>query len=446
MVRERAAHSLGNIGDMARDVAAPSLRGLLRDHDEAVRRRAAWALGLMHDSCEDSVQSLAGVIASGTLGDAAAGLHALGNIGKSVGPGFLAPYREQILAAFDSPDKDVRRWALYAAEAVGLDIEAWAALLVKVARRDDSSENRCAALMALEDIAPSVDLTSAVPALTARLAEPTREASLTFDVLGAMRPRPTQAIPFLHKALERDELVLPAGSALWRIEGRAEPIVAALRRIFVDYAEEACDLVCQLGPEAAPLVPDILDALAEENWDLQWAAADALQAIASSDHVVLPPLLDALGHPSPIVRSASARALAAAGAVAVTPLQALLIDTSEPRAAWAAFALGEMGPVAAESLSVLHAGMRSGAQPLASCCAIAVARIAADADAVPHLLTTLRSEDRFAPRQAAAMALAELGPAASDAVTALEGLVDDEDPHVADAAMQALLAIRGMTH
>jgi HEAT repeat protein len=446
-VRERAAHSLGKIGDSASGAAAPKLRGLLGDADEAVRKRAAWALGLMHDACGDTVQLLAGMITNGTPGDAAAALHALGNIGKSADSAFLAPYRDRILAALGSPSSDARRWALYAAESVGIDAQAWADVLVNVVRRDKSSEVRSAALTSLKRIASSIDLASAVPALTARLVEPGREAALTCEVLGEMRPRPTGAIPLLQAALARDELVRSAGSALWRIEGRADSIVPAIRRVFDDYGEGACDLICELGPAASPLIPDVIKALAEENWDLQWAAADALRAIASSDQVVLPPLLDALAHSSPIVRSASARALAATGVVAVKPLRALLADHSEPRASWAAYALGEMGTVAAESLSDLRAGMRVGLEPLASCCAIAVARIAGDIEAVPHLMATLRSEDQqVALRQAAAKALRELGPAAVAAVGALEALLDDEDIDVADAAMQALLAIRGAPH
>jgi HEAT repeat protein len=400
----------------------------------------------MHDECGDTVQLLVGMVTNGTLVDAGSALHGLGNIGKSAGQDLLAPYGEQILGALNSPGMDSRRWALYAAESVGLDVQSWVDTLAKVVRQDDSSEVRSAALSTLKGLAPSVDLESAIPTLIARLVEPGREASLACEVLGAMRPRPTGAVPFLQEVLTRDELVLPAASALWRIEGRADSIIPSMRRVFDDYGEGVCDLIRELGPAASPLIPDVVQALAEENWDLQWAAADALQAIASSDQMVLRPLLDALAHPSPIVRSASARALAAAGVAAVRPLTGLLVDASDPRASLAAFALGEMGSIAAESLSGLRAGMRSGSEPLAGCCAIAVARIAGESGAVPFLVATLRSDDPVAPRQAAAKALAELGPVATAAVEALEALVNDDDNDVADTAMQALIAIRAPSH
>lgn len=444
--RERAAHSLGNIGDEAR-AAAPNLRELLSDRDQAVRRRAAWALGLIHDSEPDTLALLARMITDGTTEDRGAALHALGNIGKAADtPRLLAPYRPQILAALDSPDARVRRWALYAAESVGLTVQALADLMASMLRRDESGEVRSAALSALKNLAPSVDLATSVPSLTSQLVRPGREAALACEVLASMRPAPTLAIPFLQEALSHDELVLPAAAALWHIEGNAETILPAMKRIFNDNGEGVCDLICKLGSAASPLIPDLIEALAGENWDLQWAAADALGAIASSDGVVLTPLIDALSHPSPIVRSASARALARTGVVAVSVLRALLADASDPRAAWAAYALGEIGPIAAEALPELRAGMRDGEEPIASCCAIAVALIAADVESVPYLVAVLRSEDSNTPRRSAALALAELGPAAFDAVGTLEALVDDEDPNVAEAAMKAVSAILGVSH
>ena len=445
-VRERASHSLGNVGDAARVAAAPRLKVLLEDPDQAVRERAAWALGLLHDTCFDTLQRLAGMVTNGTPVDAGAALHALGNIGKSAGLDFLAPYREVVLSAIHSPAPDSRRWALYAAESIGLDRQTWADTLASIVLQDESAEVRTAALSALKDVAPSVDLGSAVPTLVARLAEVGREASLACDVLAAMQLRPMSAVPFLRELLSRDELVIPAASALWRIEGCADAVVPALRRVFENYGEGVCDLICELGPAAQALVPDVIHALAEEDWDLQWAAADALRAIASSDEAVLRALLEAFSHPSPIVRSASARALAAAGAQAVQPLDALLLDVSDPRATLAAFALGEIGPAAIGALTNLRAGMRSGLEPLAGCCAIAVVRIAADVAAVPYLVATLSSEDPAAPRKAAAETLAELGPAAGAAIETLESLVDDEDFDVADAAAQALIAVREQPH
>lgn len=445
-VRERAAQALGNIGEPARSTAASMLRDLLGDEDAAVRQRAAWALGLVQDTSASTVQVLADVAAHGSPGDVAAALHALGNIGKSAGPASLAAHQETILAGLSRPEADARRWALYAAASVGLEAQAWAERLVDLVRCDGSSEVRSAALSALDAVAASVDLLPAAGAIAARLAEARPEASLACRVLGAMRPRPKQVVPLLVQALDRDELVLPVATALWRIEGRAEAIMAALERIFHDEGEGVCDLVCEMGPAASPLLPRLIDALAEDDWDLQWAAADALKALASVSDAAVLPLLDALGHPSPIVRSASARALAATGAASVAPLRHFLTSPDEPRAAWAGYALGEMGPVAADAAPDLVALMRVASEPLSGCCAIAVARIAGDAEAIPHLISSLRSIDHDAPRRAAAVALGEFGPAAASALVTLEEALDDEDSAVADAAAEAIGLIQGVRH
>ncbi|WP_431263263.1 HEAT repeat domain-containing protein [Roseateles chitinivorans] len=442
-VRERAAHALGDIGEDACHAASSRLRSLLADTEDAVRQRAAWALGLMHDTSDRTVALLADMAGKESPADAGAALHALGNIGKSAGAAALSSHRSLVLAALDRPTPNVRRWALYAAEWVGLESQAWADVLVDILRRDDASEVRLEALSTLKELAPSVDLSAAVPALIARLAEPGQEASRSCEVLGEMRPRPAAAVPALREALMNDDLVRPAGQALWRIERQAEALIPAMRRVFDEDGESICDLICEIGPAASPLIPDVIKALGEENWDLQWAAADALRAMASSDPMVMPPLMQALSHPSPIVRSASARALAAIGAAAIEPLRALLNDTSAPHGVWAAYALGEMGPAAVAAMDDLRPGMRAGAEPRASCCAIAMVRIAADAEAVSSLIAMLRRGDQSAPRQAAIKALGELGPMAMAAAGVLEALVDDEDYEVADEAAQALIVIRG---
>lgn len=447
-VRERAAHSLGNIGEVARVDAAPALQRLLSDPDQTVRKRAAWALGLTRDNSESTLERLAALVSKGTPGDAESALHALGNIGKTAGAGSLSRYRQVVLAALDRPESTIRRWALYAAESTGLAPQEWAKVLVDVIRRDESSEVRAAALSDLKAVASMVDLAEAVPTLLARLADASREAMLVCGVLADMRPRPTAAIPALHAILSNDELVIPASQALWRIEGRADVLIPALRRAFHDSAEEVCDLITELGPAASPLIPDVIQAMGDESWDLQWAAADALRAMASSDPQVMPPLLNALSHPSPIVQSASARALAAIGAPAVAPLKRLLEDRASMRATWAAYALGDMGPIAAAALEELRAGMRSGETPFFGCCAVAVASISGGTEAMPYLIEVVRGDDADGPRQAAAKALGDMGPAAVAAIDVLEALLDDEDDsdEVANEIIRALLAIRGIRH
>jgi len=445
-VRERAAHALGNIGEEAM-LAAPALRRLLADESQPVRSRAAWALGLLKDADPQTLAPLARLLSQGTVNDRSSAMHAIGNLGKATdGPAAIDPYRPLILDSLDDPYPGVRRWAIYAAESLEMDAQEAAELMVSLIHREAVGEVMQAALARLKTLAPLVDLAGTEPRLAELVETHGREAALACEVLASMRPRPTQATDVLRRALGVDDMVLPAAAALWKIEGSSEPLLPALERIFDDYGESVCDLVCELGPAAAPLLPRLIRALAEEDWDLQWAAADALGAVASSQSEVMTVLLDALMHPSPIVRSAASKALARLGGAAVPALRQVVADGADRRAPWAAFALGEMGAVAAEALGELRVGMRDGKEPLSGCCAIAVAQIAGDADSVPYLVGLLSNNDSQAPRRAAVRALAEVGPAALAAVAALEALLEDDDFDVQQAAEEALAAIQGRSH
>src|SRR5262249_20835690 len=152
---------------------------------------------------------------------------------------------------------------------------------------------------------------------------------------------------------------------------------------FDEYGESVCDAICQIGPPAAPLIDAVIDALQSEDWDLQWAAADALGAISSDDPKVLAVLASSLGHPSPIVRAAATRAFAQIGSPAVPVLIEILQERDGHRAEWAADALGRMGHRAREAAEALRANLRSRNPEIASWCAIALAKVAGDAAAAP---------------------------------------------------------------
>jgi HEAT repeat protein len=202
-----------------------------------------------------------------------------------------------------------------------------------------------------------------------------------------------------------------------------------------------------LGPAAAPLLPKLIEAMQnEDSWDLQWAAADALGAIASADPAVMGALQTALGHQSPIVRSAAGRALARVGIPAIPRLLGLLQAQGDSRAAWAAFSLGEMGPAAITAAPQLLEGLQSVDDVLSTACAIALARTTGDPQTVPYLVRIIESGETASPRRAAANALGGLGPVAITAVPALELLLDDEDPDCSAAAQEALDAIKIKAH
>lgn len=445
-VRTRAASALGSIGDEAHS-ANISLRRLLKDPNPDVRCRAAWALGLIHDTGRQTIEELFKMAANGAVLDRRASLHALGNIGKFVTD--LPSFKEHstlVMSALDDPDDDVRWSALYVIESLSLPDQDHADLLLKVAIQDRSDRVSEAALTQLKHLVPNIDLTSHVALLCEWLNRSARSVTLVCEILSSIQPAPLQAIAPLVAALDVDERVLPVAEALWKIDRRVVESLPALARIFDDYDESVCDVLCVLGPAAAPLLPKLIEALETENWDLQWAAADAIGAIASADPVVLKTLQVALGHESPIVRSAAARALARVGSSAIPSLIDILQLQDDTRCSWAAFALGEMGPAAFTAAPQLRIGMGSSHQVLSSASAIALARIAGDPQAVPYLIQILESEDPASPRRAAAAALGDIGLAATEAIGALELVLDDDDPEVGAAAREALEAIVAKAH
>src|SRR5262249_48593435 len=105
---------------------------------------------------------------------------------------------------------------------------------------------------------------------------------------------------------------------------------AHLARLFPNFGETVCDAITQIGPAAAPLTGQVLPHCNSNDWDLQWAVADALGYMGSSDPAGLAALTAALGHDSGIVVSAAARALARIGPAAVPALSDILLQPEDP--------------------------------------------------------------------------------------------------------------------
>lgn len=447
LMRERAAWAIGNIGDEARS-ASDSLRRLLQDPSENVRSRAAWALGLVHDCDNRTVESLFQLAEFGITSDRRSALHALGNIGKYMDePSRLHAHRPLIFSALSDADEDTRWSALYLIESLGLPASEHAEVLLGILEQDPGERVLHAVLAQLKLLTPQIDLSSHATGLCRWLSHNSTSASQVCDILGLIRPAPLDAIGALVAALNIDECVVPASKALWKIDQRVSESLPALARVFDEYDESVCDVICELGPAAAPLLPKLIEAMLEEdNWDLQWAATDALGSMASADPPVMAALLTTLGHQSPIVRSAASRALARVGVAAIPQLLALVQAQGDSRAAWAAFSLGEMGPTAISAAPQLLKGVEPVGDVLSTACAIALARIAADPRTVPHLVRIIESADPRYPRSAAANALGGLGPLAITAMPALEILLSDDDPDCRAAAQEALDAIKAKAH
>lgn len=447
-VRQRACSSLGTIGKEA-IAAAHSVLPLLADPVEEVRSRAAWALGSIGDARQRTIEALLDMARAGTTEDRRSALHGLAGLAKAAAD--LAPFRvrqQEIFDALTDADDDVRWSACYAIGALDLDPTTHVDLIVpRLSDRSHRVEEM--AIGQLKKLAEDIDLTSCLaPICQVVLGGRKRSAAGACEVIGTLGPRAHAAVPSLIDALEGEDefTTIAAAEALWRVDRRIDVALPHLARLFPDFGETICDAITQIGPAAAPLLDQVLAALESDDWDLQWAAADALGCMGSSDPAVLAKLAAALGHESVIVVSAAGAALARIGAAAVPILSDILLQPDDPRAEWAADALGRIGPAAGAAAKPLLAQLHSSRPALAAWSAIALAKITGDERVVPTLVKLLDMTDRADLREQAALGLKNVGPRAAGAANALNTLRHDPDADVRKAAEAALSVVTAARH
>ena len=447
-VRQRACSSLGTIGKEA-IAAAHSVLPLLADPVEEVRSRAAWALGSIGDARQRTIEALLDMARAGTTEDRRSALHGLAGLAKAAAD--LAPFRvrqQEIFDALTDADDDVRWSACYAIGALDLDPTTHVDLIVpRLSDRSHRVEEM--AIGQLKKLAEDIDLTSCLaPICQVVLGGRKRSAAGACEVIGTLGPRAHAAVPSLIDALEGEDefTTIAAAEALWRVDRRIDVALPHLARLFPDFGETICDAITQIGPAAAPLLDQVLAALESDDWDLQWAAADALGCMGSSDPAVLAKLATALGHESVIVVSAAGAALARIGAAAVPILSDILLQPDDPRAEWAADALGRIGPAAGAAAKPLLAQLHSSRPALAAWSAIALAKITGDERVVPTLVKLLDRTDRADLREQAALGLKNVGPRAAGAANALNTLRHDPDADVRKAAEAALSVVTAARH
>jgi HEAT repeat protein len=225
---------------------------------------------------------------------------------------------------------------------------------------------------------------------------------------------------------------------------RVELAVFALRDCLSDPVTAvrvgAAQALGQVGPAAAPAVPDLVRLLRDDDETVRCRAAEALGVIG--DESAVPALAENLGNPSPAVQEAAARALGAfkqAALSAVPALVPLLRDPEDSVRQAAADALSKVGPLPGETAAALAEGLSSPDSVVQTQTAEAIGAIGeAAAEAAPALVEALTNgSDRV--RAKAAEALGKMGEAAAPAaVPKLVVALRDEDNWVSALAAEAL--------
>jgi HEAT repeat protein len=311
-----------------------------------------------------------------------------------------------------------------------------------------------------------------------------------------------QDVPVLIAALNASEMRVrrSAAEALGKMGSALVPaLIGALKDAEARVRINAAKALSWFGPGAVEAVPALISALGDPNGNVQWAVAEALAAIGPA---AVSPLIAALGNADESVRRRAAQVLGTIGPAAVPALITALAGSNVRSNA--AEALARMGPVAAEAVPALITALHDADESVRSSAAGALAAIGptsvspliallGDPDdnvrrsaaqalaqiksgAVPALIVALGDVDKSvranaaqvlgeigtAPllggaaqrppraaseyerrvrRIAAEATLAQIGPAAADAVLTLIAALGDADKAVRTNASEALSKI-----
>ena len=250
-------------------------------------------------------------------------------------------------------------------------------------------------------------------------------------IAGQDNPLVQNSIPRLVTALgdDRDDVRNEASVTLVEIGAHVVPAVAAtLSGNDTRVQLKACEILGELGSDAALTVPDLLKHLQDADELVVRAAITALGEIHAQPTTVLPALNALLKQKSAAVRIVAVRAIADYGPEAgdsASRLLTLLSDKSIMVRASAADALGETGDQRGEVIEALVKALSDGNAAVTLNAANALSHIGAPA--VPALLEKLEDKSY---RRLVIEVLGEIGGGAESAVPALVELLS----HVGDDA------------
>ena len=202
---------------------------------------------------------------------------------------------------------------------------------------------------------------------------------------------------------------------------------------------DAADDLGLFGESGADAIPHLIEALQDVYEPVRLNAAYALGAIGEP---AVSPLIETLSVEDPIMRRMAAYALAAVGTPAVPALSEALQHTEDVVRIEAAYAFAQIGSAAASAIPALIERTKDSTVEVRRYLPEAFGGLGAiAAPAVPVLCDILASDADGQARFDAALALAQIGPAASDAVPVLANALNDENRYVRDNAVLALKRI-----
>jgi len=287
-------------------------------------------------------------------------------------------------------------------------------VLIKIMRSRASQGSRISAAEAIQHL--GLEGEQATEALAAMVLDKTvnvrKPAALALAAIG---PGAKEAMPSLIEALGDDYVgnrVAAAGALVSIDPKNSDRVLPVLISALADHSIDgryAAEVLATIG---APALPSLIKTLQGKEMRARSNATIALGMMGSSAQAAVEPLIALLTEEDFILRSAAARALGKIGRKAkkAVPLLEELLRDRHVRTA------------AAEALRRLQPGILE--------------------KNIPLFIEVLH-QNSGTPRQYAIQILGDLGPAAEEAIPALQELLFDWDTSVQDAARYAIQRITG---
>lgn len=472
-VRAHAVHALGAIGSPAKP-AVPAIVELLKDPDDTVRRQIITAVRAINPGPQVTIPLAVKLLEDPDLGVRVRILNTIAEAGPKAVPGLIEALKNEkaaywaciILRSIGPEAKDavpglteklsdprpqVRREAILALGAMN---EAAIPAIAQIAAALRDEQTAVAATFVLGQLGQMPAQAEATVLANAK----SRDRMLsTVSIWAIARIHPTDknltrhALEHLVARLKDDDQFIRelAARALLALPPAPEIAIPIWEKAFQDMDEKtarnALDALASLGPPAVPRLVGALKyaALREE-------VIGILGRMGPAAAPATPQLVQLIEDKNPNVAHAAVLALAAIGPPAKEAVPALTQALQQHRDADAdatdyAFALGSIGPDAAAAAPQLEMLLKSPDANLGLISAWSLARIQPKsapvaAKTLPLLVAGLSSPSPAA-RQAAAEALASLGPLAKSAEPSLKKASADSDQNVRDAAAKALAAV-----
>jgi len=435
--RLRAIDQLGALGEKAAEAVAP-LTELLKDGSAKLRAHAAGSLGAIGAPAKPAVPALAELLKDPDETVRRQAVKAVMAIRP--GPQVTVPLCLKLL---EDPDPGVRMRILNAIAEAGPKAVPG---LIEALKNDNAAYWAC---VMLRDIGPAAK--DAVPALVEKLKDPRpeirREVVLT---LGAMGEAATAALPQIAAALG-DENARPAATfalgQIGQIPADAEAKIRANTKSDDRMlATVSLWALARVHPEDKDLrreaTEQLIAGLKDQDPFVRVAAARALAALPPAPEITVPIWEKAFEDADETTAHHALDALAALGAPAVPRL----IDALkyEKLRVGVIYILGHIGPAAAPATSALAKLMDDKNDRVVHEAALALANIGRGAkDAVPALIKALQQgEDTDSNFCAMAYALGKIGPDAAAAEPVLLNLLKSSDPKLALISAWSLTQIR----